>query len=92
MEANTPHEIVISFSQKVSSYKFQLFSEHPPNQLIFTEIGYASAKNKPIIYLRKKDSEYSTTASGCSNYEIVYENELNLVEIMEKRLKTEMDY
>ena len=54
------------------------------------EIGYAFAKEKPIFYLRKKDSEYSTTASGCSNYVIEYENELNLVEIMEKQLKTEM--
>ena len=56
------------------------------------EIGYAFAKEKPIFYLRKKDSKYSTTASGCSNYLIEYENELNLVEIMEKRLKTEMNY
>ena len=30
------------------------------------EIGYANAKRKPIIYLRKKGSEYSTTASGSS--------------------------
>jgi len=51
------------------------------------EIGYAFAKNKPIFYLRKKGSEYSTTASGCSNTIITYENEMNLVEIMEKQLK-----
>ncbi len=51
------------------------------------EIGYAFAKNKPIFYLHKKGSEYSTTASGCSNTTIVYKNELNLVEIMEKHLK-----
>jgi nucleoside 2-deoxyribosyltransferase len=51
------------------------------------EIGYAFAKNKPIFYLHKKDSEYSTTVSGCSNTIIAYENELNLVEMMEKQLK-----
>ena len=50
------------------------------------EIGYAFAKEKPIFYLRKKDSEYSTTASGCSNSIIEYENELNLVEIMKKQM------
>lgn len=52
------------------------------------EIGYAFAKEKPIFYLRKKDSEYSTTASGCSSYIIEYENESNLVKIMGNRFKT----
>lgn len=50
------------------------------------EIGYAFAKEKPIYYLRKKYSEYSTTAFGCSNYVIEYENEIELVEMMEKLL------
>jgi len=54
------------------------------------EIGYAFAKNKPIFYLRKKDAEYSTTASGCSNYVIEYKNEFNLMELMEGIIKTEM--
>lgn len=51
------------------------------------EIGYASAKGKPIIYLRKKDSEYSTTASGSSTYHIEYENETDLKELMKTLLK-----
>ena len=42
------------------------------------EIGYAFAKEKPILYLRKKDSEYSTTASGSASYIIEYENEFDL--------------
>lgn len=54
------------------------------------EIGYAFAKEKPIFYLRKKGSEYSTTASGCSNYVVEYENELDLVEIMKRLFKTNM--
>lgn len=53
------------------------------------EIGYAFAKNKPIFYLRKKDSKYSTTASGCSISIIEYENELDLVEVLKKQLTTE---
>lgn len=48
------------------------------------EIGYAYAKGKPVFYLRKKGVEYSTTASGCSDYIIEYENCLDLVEIMRK--------
>ncbi|WP_420553078.1 nucleoside 2-deoxyribosyltransferase [Tenacibaculum aiptasiae] len=51
------------------------------------EIGYAKAKEKPIIYLRKKGSEYSTTASGSSTHNIEYENENNLIEQMKNVLK-----
>lgn len=51
------------------------------------EIGYACAKGKPIIYLCKKDSEYSMTASGSSTYNIEYENETDLMELMKTLLK-----
>lgn len=51
------------------------------------EIGYAYAKGKPIIYLHKKDSEYSTTASGSSTHHIEYENETDLTELMKNILK-----
>ena len=50
------------------------------------EIGYAYAKEKPIFYIRKKGSEYSTTASGCSSYVIEYDSELDLRELMERLL------
>lgn len=39
------------------------------------EIGYAKAKNKPVLYLRHKSAKHSTTASGLSDYAIIYENE-----------------
>jgi len=38
------------------------------------EVGYAYAQKKPIIYIRKQGSPYSTTTAGCANYSIVYEN------------------
>jgi nucleoside 2-deoxyribosyltransferase len=41
---------------------------------IGVEAGYAKGKNKPVIYLRQKDCEHSTTISGISNYSIIYEN------------------
>ena len=44
------------------------------------EIGYAHAKNKPIIYIRRENAEYSTTAAGSSNTVITYKNELHLIE------------
>lgn len=51
------------------------------------EIGYAYAKQKPIIYLRKKNSEYSTTAFGSSTYSIEYETKENLAELIQNTLE-----
>ncbi len=50
------------------------------------EIGYAYATKKPVIYLRKKGSEYSTTAAGSSKYIIEYKNEFDLLNSIEKIL------
>jgi len=50
------------------------------------EIGYAYATRKPIIYLRKKGAEYSTTAAGTSKHIIEYENEFDLVNFIDKIL------
>ena len=52
------------------------------------EIGYAYAKKIPVIYIRKKNAEYSTTASGSSTYVVEYENEFDLAESMQELLKT----
>lgn len=52
------------------------------------EVGYARAKKKPIIYLRKKGSEYSTTTAGCADHIIEYENEIDLTEQVLTILKT----
>jgi nucleoside 2-deoxyribosyltransferase len=38
------------------------------------EVGYAKAKNKPVIYIRHHDAEHSTTISGMSDFNIVYVN------------------
>jgi nucleoside 2-deoxyribosyltransferase len=43
------------------------------------EIGYAFAKQIPIIYLHKENAEYSTTASGSASHSIMYHNETDLV-------------
>lgn len=39
---------------------------------------FCITENKPIIYLRNKNSEYSTTASGSATFIIEYENEFDL--------------
>ncbi len=50
------------------------------------EIGYAFAKHKPIIYIRRENAEYSTTAAGSSNTILAYKNEFHLMEIMNEIL------
>ena len=42
------------------------------------EVGYAKAKGKPVIYMRNKKAEHSTTASGISDAQVVYEDEADL--------------
>ena len=89
-KANQEKEMMKVAFEEIESSDFLIAELTTKSIGVGIEIGYASAKNKSIFYLRKKNSEYSTTAAGCSDYVIEYENELNLVEIMEKQLKTEM--
>lgn len=42
------------------------------------EVGYAKAKGKPVIYMRNKNAEHSTTVSGISDFQIVYSDEVDL--------------
>lgn len=39
---------------------------------IGVEVGYAKAKGKPVIYIRSKSAEHSTTVSGISDHQIIY--------------------
>ena len=90
-KANQEKEMMKIAFEEIDSSDFLIAELTTKSIGVGIEIGYASAKDKPIFYLRKKDSEYSTTASGCSNYVIEYENEFTLVEMMEKRLKKEIN-
>ncbi len=38
------------------------------------EAGFAKAKKKPVVYLRHKESEHSTTLSGVSDYRVIYKS------------------
>ena len=42
------------------------------------EAGYAKAKNKIVIYIRRIDKEHSTTVSGISNFQIIYRDTTDL--------------
>ncbi|MEO5581154.1 MAG: nucleoside 2-deoxyribosyltransferase [Saprospiraceae bacterium] len=45
---------------------------------IGVEVGYAKAKGKPVIYIRQKDAEHSTTVSGISDFQMIYSDSNNL--------------
>ena len=51
------------------------------------EVGYAFAKQKPIIYIKRKSASHSTTVGGCSDFIIEYEDEFQLCEEIEKIIK-----
>ena len=50
------------------------------------EIGYAFALGKKIIYLRKKQAEYSITVGGIANEQIIYSSNEDLKTKLEKAL------
>jgi nucleoside 2-deoxyribosyltransferase len=41
---------------------------------IGVEAGYARARNKPIVYIRQKKAAHSTTVSGISDFQIIYDD------------------
>lgn len=90
--ANQEKEMMKTAFEEIDSSDFLVADLTTKSIGVGIEIGYAFAKEKPIFYLRKKGSEYSTTASGCSNYIVEYENELDLVEIMKGLFKTNMSH
>ena len=90
-KANQEKEMMKVAFEEIDSSDFLIAELTTKSIGVGIEIGYAFAKEKPIFYLRKKDSKYSTTASGCSISVTEYENELDLVEIMEKLLKTKIN-
>jgi nucleoside 2-deoxyribosyltransferase len=42
------------------------------------EVGYAAAKGKPIIYVRRANAEFSTTVGGVATHSIAYSTETEL--------------
>lgn len=52
------------------------------------ELGFAVALNKPVLYLRKAGSEYSTTVGGITQYHIAYHDLTDL----EHQLKQTLNF
>lgn len=84
---NQEKEMMKTAFEEIDSSDFLIAELTTKSIGVGIEIGYAFAKEKPILYLRKKDSEYSTTASGCSISVIDYENEIDLCDAMENLIR-----
>jgi nucleoside 2-deoxyribosyltransferase len=50
------------------------------------EVGFAKAKKKPIIYARLRNAEHSTTVSGISDFQIIYDSGSDLQAQLEKNI------
>lgn len=50
------------------------------------EVGYAKAKGKPVIYLRQRSADHSTTTAGISDFQVIYDDMADLVERLQKVL------
>jgi len=44
------------------------------------EVGYAKAKGKPVIYVRNRNAEHSTTVSCISDFQVIYDGVKDLKE------------
>jgi 2'-deoxynucleoside 5'-phosphate N-hydrolase len=42
------------------------------------EVGYAAAKGKPVLYLRRANAEFATTVAGVATHSIAYSTEIEL--------------
>ncbi len=85
-KANQEKEMMETAFNEIDNTDFLIAELTTKSIGVGIEIGYAFAKEMPIIYLRKKNAEYSTTASGSSTHIVEYENEFDLNESMEKLL------
>ena len=82
--SNQEKEMMVTAFNEIDDTDFLIAELTTKSIGVGIEIGYAFAKKIPIIYLRKKNAEYSTTAAGSSNYVLEYENEFDLNNSMEK--------
>lgn len=46
------------------------------------EAGYAKAKGKPVIYLRNKKADHSSTLSGISDQQVIYTDSIDLKHLL----------
>lgn len=84
--SNQEQEMMKTAFKEIDSCDFLVAELTTKSIGVGIEIGYAYASKKPVIYLKKDYAEYSTTASGCSQHIIEYQNSQDLVKQMKRYL------
>lgn len=78
---------MMSLAMKEMSTSDVMIAELSTKEIgIGLEVGYMRGQNKPVIYLRKKGSEYSTTVGGVSSAIGEYNNALELQQWLAEKL------
>ena len=83
-KAGEEKEMMTIAFEEIDSSNFPIVELTKKAVGVGVEVGYAFAKQIPIIYIKRKDANHSTTVEGCSDYSIEYENEFYLSEEIEK--------
>jgi len=77
---NEEKQMMIKAFEEIDSSDFLIAELTTKSIGVGIEIGYAFATKKPILYLRKQQAEYSTTAAGCASYALEYDTAESLLE------------
>jgi nucleoside 2-deoxyribosyltransferase len=77
-ESTQEKHMMIQAMQDIDSSDILIAETSDKGIGIGIEVGYAKAKQKPIVYVRQKNAEHSTTVSGISDYHIIYESDTDL--------------
>ena len=79
-EANEEKEMMKEAMRAIDNADILIAETSDKGIGIGVEVGYAKAKNKPVIYLRNKNADHSTSVSGISDYHVIYRDINNLNE------------
>ncbi|WP_353160099.1 nucleoside 2-deoxyribosyltransferase [Myroides odoratus] len=82
--AQQEKEMMQQAMQDIENSAFLLAETTDKGIGIGIEAGYAKALKKPVVYLRKQSAEHSTTLAGLSDYQIIYQDAVDLATQLEE--------
>jgi len=86
-KSNQEKEMINIAFQEIDKSSFLIAELSKKAIGVGVEVGYAFAKQKPIVYIKRESAKHSTTVAGCSDYVIDYNDAFYLCKEMEKFIK-----
>ncbi len=83
-DVSQEHEMMHTAMDEIDNCQFLIAETTDKGIGIGIEAGYAKAKDKTVIYLRNALADHSTTLSGISDYQVIYDNTKDLKLKLEK--------